>query len=318
VNINDIEPIQFEAGIMKPVLDKDQEEILRTAMKLIRSKENNFGKGYDSEEATIILLHGGPGLGKTLTTRYVAERLERPLISFSAGDLGSNPEAVNMNLDWLLKYAERWNAVLVIENADVLLEQRIKGDINHNSVVMAFLRALEKYSGVIILTTTRVGALDESIEARVQLAIEYGDLTREGREKIWRDIIEDVSRTHLVDKRDLLDHLPDIINKPMNVREILSAFKIGMQTVKEGRALKWVHLAKFFKPAENFNKYINDIRKITRDQRAFKMGDRPLPKNDTGLQHSDGEGEGSKKREGDISKEEDGDALREEENEHKR
>jgi ATP-dependent Lon protease len=48
------------------------------------------GKG----NSLIILLHGAPGTGKTLTAESIAELQERPFYRITCGDIGMEPEAV--------------------------------------------------------------------------------------------------------------------------------------------------------------------------------------------------------------------------------
>jgi hypothetical protein len=48
------------------------------------------GKG----QGLLILLHGGPGTGKTLTAESIAEAQERPLYRVTCGDIGIEPEEV--------------------------------------------------------------------------------------------------------------------------------------------------------------------------------------------------------------------------------
>lgn len=43
-------------------------------------------------EGTIFLLHGPPGVGKTLTAEAIAELLHKPLYVVSMGELGTTPE----------------------------------------------------------------------------------------------------------------------------------------------------------------------------------------------------------------------------------
>jgi transcriptional regulator with AAA-type ATPase domain len=46
------------------------------------------GKG----RGLLILLHGGPGTGKTLTAESIAEAQERPLYRVTCGDIGLEPD----------------------------------------------------------------------------------------------------------------------------------------------------------------------------------------------------------------------------------
>ncbi|CAG7954652.1 unnamed protein product [Penicillium nalgiovense] len=99
----------------------------------------------------ILLLHGGPGTGKTLTAESVAEIAERPLYRVTCGDVGIKPEEVE-------KYLE------MLDEADVFLEQRGLEDLNRNALVLAFLRVVEYFEGILILTTNRVGTFERGVQ----------------------------------------------------------------------------------------------------------------------------------------------------------
>lgn len=53
-----------------------------------------------------------------------------------------------------------------------------------------FLRALEFYSGVLFLTTNRVGTFDDAILSRVHIQLFYPNLDNEQRHKIWMNFIK--------------------------------------------------------------------------------------------------------------------------------
>jgi SpoVK/Ycf46/Vps4 family AAA+-type ATPase len=104
------------------------------------------GKG----EGQIILLHGPPGTGKTLTagnystknnqlsltkSESVAEYTKRPLLSITAADLGHEPHALEENLLRYFKRATDWDAIVLLDEADVYLEQRSAHDLRRNSIV---------------------------------------------------------------------------------------------------------------------------------------------------------------------------------------
>ncbi|KAH6711957.1 hypothetical protein BKA61DRAFT_677173 [Leptodontidium sp. MPI-SDFR-AT-0119] len=86
-----------------------------------------------------------PSVGKTLTAELIAEHLRRPLMLVSAGELSTTVESVEKCLPRIFKRASRWKAVLLLDEADVLLEQRSSHDIYRNALVYVFLRTLEYY-----------------------------------------------------------------------------------------------------------------------------------------------------------------------------
>ena len=92
---------------------------------LVRGK----GKGL------IILLHGAPGVGKTSTAESVAELVKRPLFPITCGDIGETANEVEHNLDRCFKLAHKWGCVLLLDEADVFLAKRDKGDLKRNAMV---------------------------------------------------------------------------------------------------------------------------------------------------------------------------------------
>lgn len=137
----------------------------------------------------VLLLHGKPGRGKTLTAEAIAESLRRPLYVVTVGELGVDPATLDKQLQKVLSTAARWNAVLLIDEADVFLEQRHTGDVNRNALVSSFLRLLEYYNGVLILTTNRVKDIDEAFYSRISLAFHYDEFTSDAREQVVRNLL---------------------------------------------------------------------------------------------------------------------------------
>lgn len=90
------------------------------------------GKG----KGLIILLHGAPGVGKTSTAECVAVNTGRPLFHITCGDIaGSTAQDVERNLESFFDLARKWGCVLLLDEADVFLSERTKGDIRQNSLV---------------------------------------------------------------------------------------------------------------------------------------------------------------------------------------
>ncbi|KAH6962419.1 hypothetical protein BKA56DRAFT_498091 [Ilyonectria sp. MPI-CAGE-AT-0026] len=141
------------------------------------------GKGI----GCIILLHGVPGVGKTSTAECVAAHTRRPLYPITCGDIGYVPEAVEKNMEQHFKLAHTWSCVLLLDEADVFLAKRNKTDVKRNGLVSVFLRILEYYSGILFLTTNRVGAIDDAFRSRLHLTLYYPKLTEKQTTEIWKN-----------------------------------------------------------------------------------------------------------------------------------
>lgn len=182
------------------------------------------GKG----EGQIFLLHGAPGVGKTCTAECVAELTQRPLLSITCGDMGTTPEEVEENLDEFLQLGELWGAILLLDEADIYLEQRDSENLPRNALVSVFLRALEYYKGILFLTTNRVGTFDDAFISRIHVALHYRDLTDADREKIWNNNFERLEN----EKR------PKRIKIPISTKEYATESKEMMEIKWNGREIR--------------------------------------------------------------------------------
>ena len=93
------------------------------------------GKG----RGVILQLSGPPGVGKTLTAESVAEAMRVPLYVLSAGDLGTSAGNVKKALKDILRMVPKWGAVLLLDEADMLMETRNARDLVRNELVSIFL-----------------------------------------------------------------------------------------------------------------------------------------------------------------------------------
>ena len=138
---------------------------------------------------TTVLCAGPPGVGKTLTAEVYSEIIKRPLYRVHSGQLGLNVAAMEQALKDVLTRAQRWGAVVLIDEADVYIRRR-EDNMAANAVVGVFLRVLEYFNGLLFLTTNRVDDIDEAIVSRCIALIKYEPPDREARCKIWRVMME--------------------------------------------------------------------------------------------------------------------------------
>ncbi|KAH0360118.1 P-loop containing nucleoside triphosphate hydrolase protein, partial [Aureobasidium melanogenum] len=143
------------------------------------------GKG----RGIILLLCGPPGVGKTLTAESVAEHMHVPLFVMSAGDLGMDSKHIEARLLSVLGMCTRWNAILLLDEADIFLEERSRHEVERNKLVSIFLRVLEYHEGIMFLTTNRVSTFDPAFQSRIHISINYPELSPDSRRKIWENFL---------------------------------------------------------------------------------------------------------------------------------
>ncbi|RDW62492.1 hypothetical protein BP5796_10794 [Coleophoma crateriformis] len=175
----------------KLVLPHGYKEIIRAFVQEQLSRDDGFddivqGKGL----GFIMLLSGEPGVGKTLTAESVAEEMRQPLYLMSASELGETATEVEESLEQVLELANKWNAILLLDECDVFLEARTTTDIRRNRLVSVFLRQLEYYRGVMFLTSNRIDDFDPAFESRIHLTIHYPPLDTSSRLHIWKIFVQ--------------------------------------------------------------------------------------------------------------------------------
>ncbi|KAI7777894.1 hypothetical protein LA080_002946 [Diaporthe eres] len=186
--VDSIGEIEWSSDAFKQlVLPHDYKRIVWAFVEAQISQQDNFddlvrgkGKGF------IMLLSGEPGTGKTLTAESVADAMEKPLYSMSAGELGNQAVEVERNLQRVLELSTKWGAVLLLDECDVFMVKRSSSDLHRNQLVSVFLRLLEYYEGVMFLTTNRIESFDPAFESRIHLTINYPKLDQSSRLHIWR------------------------------------------------------------------------------------------------------------------------------------
>ncbi|KAK6193830.1 hypothetical protein LQW54_012050 [Pestalotiopsis sp. IQ-011] len=175
------------------------------------------GKG----QGLVLVLHGPPGVGKTLTAECVAEWVRCPLFTVSSGDLGMDSVALDRRLTSIMDMASTWKAVLLIDEADVFLERRTSHDLQRNGLVSIFLRVLEYYTGILFLTTNRVAAFDDAFKSRIHVPLRYTSLTAESRRAIWRNLCARVPGGTEIGEEDL----ERLAHHELNGRQIKNVVK---------------------------------------------------------------------------------------------
>jgi len=277
IEVDWIEEVQWNKKAFENLVVDDETKHLVKALvsnqlKTEMSTDLISGKG----NGLIILLHGGPGTGKTFTAESVAELAEKPLYRVTCGDIGIKPEQVEKYLETVLLLGKIWGCVVLLDEADVFLEERGLTDLKRNALVSVFLRVLEYYDGILILTSNRVGTFDQAFKSRIQLALHYENLTKPQRRKIWRNFfnrLKDLGETE-VDYDDLGDHIGELAEHDMNGRQIRNAITTARQLAQfDGKKFSYAQLQHAIGVASKFETYLKGVKQgFTDDQLARDDG----------------------------------------------
>ncbi|OJD27255.1 hypothetical protein ACJ73_01355 [Blastomyces percursus] len=178
-----------------------------------------------------VLLYGRQGLAKTFTAEALAEHLQRPLYRVAAGELIGD-RCLEDHVSNIFKTASHFNAILLVDEADVFLQGRSVGGVHDHSVTV-FLRKLEYFEGVLFLTTNRVDEFDNSILSRIHYKLKYEDLGREFRRDVRRSFLSK-SQTHQGSAQVSNDELHKLEGLDLSARDVgckASTFHISTLTV---------------------------------------------------------------------------------------
>lgn len=249
--IDNLTPIQWNSDAFDQlVLPASQKSLVKALVESHVRDVDGFddiikGKG----KGLISILHGPPGVGKTLTAESVAEHTRRPLYAVSSGELGTNPTELEENLSRILDVATVWKAVLLLDEADVFLEKRSLHDLKRNSLVSIFLRLLEYYQGILFLTSNRVTSFDEAFQSRIHVALKYNKLDQDARTKVWKNFMK------FDENKDGKMLLETVAGRELNGRQIKNCVRTARSLAEaEGKGVQLKHLKMVLDIQEQFEK----------------------------------------------------------------
>ncbi|CDO77722.1 hypothetical protein BN946_scf184969.g73 [Trametes cinnabarina] len=207
------------------------------------------GKGH----GLVINLFGNPGTGKSLTAEAMSEYVRKPLYVIGAADLGTSADSLDQNLTAILKVSAIWGAVVLIDEADVFLEERALAHLERNAMVAVFLRQLEYFRGILFLTTNRVRVFDEAFQSRIHVSLRYQDLSPDAKRHIWLAFLRRVNGDVPfggIQKEELRS----LGEKKVNGRQIKNVVKTaGALAAGKNEKLSYAHLEQVLDLMEQFD-----------------------------------------------------------------
>ena len=144
-------------------------------------KEWGFDDVIQYGRGVLMLFHGKPGTGKTMTAHGVAATMGKRILNVDIPTFAEHREADRF-LPSLFREARLQDAVLFFDECEVLFASRMTG----NTLMTLLLSELERFEGVAILATNIPQVLDEALDRRILVKVRFPEPDRQARLEIWR------------------------------------------------------------------------------------------------------------------------------------
>lgn len=153
-------------------------------------EEWGLGETIEYGRGMTMMFWGGPGTGKTFGAHCIAKALGTTLLVVSAAEIqSSEPGAANRNIQKAFKSAKEDGKVLFLDECDSLITTRADLGMVLASEVNTLLTEIEKFEGVCILATNRIETMDEALERRLALIVEFPFPKYAQRIEIWKTLL---------------------------------------------------------------------------------------------------------------------------------
>jgi AAA+ superfamily predicted ATPase len=150
-------------------------------------EEWGFSEVFEKGTAISLLFYGLPGTGKTLMAQAIADKYKRKLQVISTAEIETpEPGGAERNLKKYFAEAQKENSVLLFDECDSLITDRGRVGMILAAQINALLTELERFTGIVIFTTNRLGALDAAFDRRLSLKLEFDMPDAKHRVLIWK------------------------------------------------------------------------------------------------------------------------------------
>ncbi|MBN1944304.1 MAG: AAA family ATPase [Bradymonadales bacterium] len=181
------------------ILKEDAMKLVREFLDACRNRQQvmnewGFAKRLITGKGLVALFTGEAGTGKTLTAEILANELDLQLRVVSIPKVVSKwVGETEKNIREIFTHARAQNSMLLFDEADSLFSTRVKveraQDHYLNMEVDMFLQEIERFEGIVILTTNLEANIDRAFQRRILFKIDFPVPDEMERERIWKTLI---------------------------------------------------------------------------------------------------------------------------------
>ena len=154
-----------------------------------------FGQKLTTGLGIVALFDGPPGTGKTLCAEIIGAELGAPVARINLPSVVSKwVGETEQRIADIFKRARSTGAILLFDEADSLFGRRVAEthsatDRYANMEVNLLLQEVERYEGIVLLTTNLVGGLDPAVLRRIHFRISFPEQDAALRGQIFRTLV---------------------------------------------------------------------------------------------------------------------------------
>ncbi|KAH8123348.1 hypothetical protein LI328DRAFT_156945 [Trichoderma asperelloides] len=249
VSIDNLQPVKWNEDAMDHlVLDNKKKDMLKGLVRYHSNRNRRNERGdiiAGKGQSLVILLHGPPGVGKTLTAESTAEAVRKPLVSMSIGEMVWDETQLQERLKSEFQRAIDWDAILLLDEADVVLEARSFED------------------------------------SRIQIGISFQSMTPKIRAEVWTQLLTLNGRDKILGPEALRSIQTKLSKYELNGRQIRNVLNVAeglaFQEYGEEGKLEYRHIEEATKAAAEFQKMLEESKSMMKLEQTvwapYKGGD---------------------------------------------
>lgn len=178
-----------------PVLDESTHRVIDA---LVRERTSSSLERWGVQPARTVLFVGEPGTGKTLTARWIAGQLGKPLVVLNLAAVMSHELGRSAkNLTDALSFARHSDVVLFIDEFDAVASARAESsDVGEmRRLVNVLLMALDQWETptLLIAATNHRDLLDPAIHRRFDETVEFQHPDRDTVARLWCNLVPELA-----------------------------------------------------------------------------------------------------------------------------
>ena len=158
--------------------------------------EWGFGDTFSHGTGVVALFEGPSGTGKTMAAELLAGEVGMDLYRIDLSSVVSKYIGeTEEKLEAIFEAATNSNAILLFDEADAVFGDRTEvsdsTDRYANAEVNYLLQRIERYDGVVLLTTNYASQIDSAFERRLDHTVSFTKPQQDTRSDIWSEMFPD-------------------------------------------------------------------------------------------------------------------------------